>query len=128
MKKTTLIIVVVLILIVLGGGAFYLMGRSQKSPSQSTQNATSQNQASQMSTQKKSLFDFFSMAGSQKCTFSDKTNGGSGSVYVVPTTITFTDYSAMMQGAVTGAAMHPSSAMNGNQAACSQCDQVPAGA
>src|SRR6266480_7634128 len=82
MKKTTLIIVVVLILIVLGGGAFYLMGRSQKSPSQSTQNATSQNQASQMSTQKKSLFDFFSMAGSQKCTFSDKTNGGSGSVYV----------------------------------------------
>ncbi len=223
MNKTARIILVVVILILLGGGAAYLFGKSHKAPTQSEQTATSQNQTQQMSTQKKSLFDFFSMAGSQKCTFSDKTNGGSGNVYIsggkmrgdfqstdtgktntshmindgkyvyfwtdgeksgykmsldfvkqeasqvsmaqgntssqeqtpsqavnmkqqsdyscgpwpadsslfsVPTNIAFTDYSAMMQGAMKGTTTHPGSAMHmqGNQAACSQCNQVPAGA
>jgi len=221
MKKMPLIIIVILILLILAGGAFYLAGKSHKSPAQSEQTATTQTQTQQMSTQKKSLFDFFSMAGSQKCTFSDKTNNGSGIVYIsggkmrgdfqstdagktnvshmindgkyvyfwtdggksgykmsldfvkqqasgvhtapgnsssgqtpsqamnmkqqsdyscgtwsadasmftFPTNITFTDYSTMMQGAMKGSFMHPSSAMQiqGNQAACSQCDQVPAG-
>jgi hypothetical protein len=81
MKKTTIIIVVVLLLL-LAGGAFFLANKSHKTSTQSEQTVTAQNQTQQMSTQKKSLFDFFSMAGSQKCTFSDKTNGGSGTVYV----------------------------------------------
>lgn len=223
MKKTTLIIVIVLLLIILGGGVFYLLGKSYTNSSQAGQTATSQNQGQQMSTQKKSLFDFFSMAGSQKCTFSDKTNGGSGVVYVnggkmrgdfqstnnaktttshmindgtfvyiwtdgqksgykmslatvkqeqsqvsmapgntnsgqqgqtqgmdmkqqsdyscgpwaadaslftMPQGVTFTDYSSMMQGAGTGAgaAMHQNSTTQGNQAECSQCNKIPAGA
>lgn len=49
---------------------------------QSGQTAMTQSQAPQMTTQKKSLFDFLSMAGSQKCTFSDKSDGSSGAVYV----------------------------------------------
>jgi hypothetical protein len=80
MNKTVRIIVIVIILILLGGGAFYLFSKSHKASTQSEQTATSQ--TPQTATQKKSLFDFFSMAGSQKCTFSDKTNGGSGTVYV----------------------------------------------
>jgi hypothetical protein len=220
MNKTARIIVIVVALIVLGGGAAYLFGASHKASTQSEQSTTGQNQSQQMPPQKKSLFDFFSMSGSQKCTFSDKTTSGSGTVYVssgkmrgdfqstdngktnashmindgtfvyvwsdgqkqgykmslesvkkeasqvsmapgnnssdktpsqavnmkqqsdyscgswsadasvfaMPSGVTFTDFSAMMQGAPTGAVMHPSSAMQGNKAACSQCNQVPAGA
>jgi hypothetical protein len=79
-NKTTKIIVIVVILILLGGGAFYLFHKSQKAAMQSEQ-TTMQPQSGQMTTQKKSLFDFFSMAGSQKCTFTNKENGGSGIVY-----------------------------------------------
>jgi len=50
--------------------------------SQAGQSASPQSQASQASTQKKSLFDFFSMAGSQKCIFSDSNNNSSGTVYI----------------------------------------------
>ena len=77
MNKTTKIILVVILLILLGGGVFYFLGRSSSSPLKSVQD-----QIMQGTTQKKSLFDFFSMGGSQKCTFSDKTNNSSGTVYV----------------------------------------------
>ena len=77
MNRTTLIIVVVVILIILGGGAFLLLGKSANSPLKSVQN-----QVAQMTTQKKSLSDFFSMTGSQKCTFTDKSNNSSGTLYI----------------------------------------------
>lgn len=57
------------------------MSKSHKT-AQSEETANSQNQASQMSTQKKSLFDFFSMTGSLKCTFVNQTDKSSGTVYV----------------------------------------------
>jgi uncharacterized protein YxeA len=84
MNKSVTIIVVVIVLIVLGGGLFYLLGHhSNPSQSQSQQStAMPQSQTQQMSTQKKSLFDFFSMTGSQKCTFSNSTNNSSGTVYI----------------------------------------------
>src|ERR1700683_114218 len=82
MKKTSTIIAVVIILILLGAGVFYFLGKHAAPQSQSQQSAVHQNQIQQMSTQKKSLFDFFSMTGSQKCTFSDSTNKSSGTVYV----------------------------------------------
>jgi hypothetical protein len=80
MKKPVTIIVVVVILILLGAGVFYLLG-SHSTSSQSQQAAAPQSQPMQ-TTQKKSLLDFFSMAGSQKCTFSNSTNNSSGTVYV----------------------------------------------
>jgi len=82
MNKTVRIIVIVVILILLGGGAFYLFSKSHKASTQSEQTAAPQNQSQQMSTQKKSLADFFSMTGSLKCTFSDNTDNSSGTVYV----------------------------------------------
>ena len=82
MNKTTKIIVIVVILILLGGGGFYLFHKSQKAAMQSGQTAMMQPQSGQMTTQKKSLADFFSMTGSQKCTFTDKATGSSGNVYV----------------------------------------------
>src|SRR5579872_3913805 len=81
-NKTTKIIIIVVVLLLLGGGAFYFFHKSQKSAMQSEQTAMMQPQSGQMTTQKKSLFDFFSMGGSQKCTFTDKTTGSSGTVYV----------------------------------------------
>ena len=75
-NKTARIIIVVIVLILLGGGAFYLLGKSASNPLKSAQN-----QMTQMTTQKKSLSDFFSMTGSLKCTFSDKTDNSSGTVY-----------------------------------------------
>lgn len=76
-NKTGIIIVVVVLLILIGGGVFFLMSHSNKT-SESAQSANPQAQ----SPQKKSLFDFFSMAGSQKCTFSDGNNTSSGVVYI----------------------------------------------
>jgi hypothetical protein len=76
-KKTTIIIVVVILLIVLVGGAFFLLGKSHTNPVKSVQT-----QMTKMSTEHKSLADFFSMTGSQKCTFSDKSNNSSGTLYI----------------------------------------------
>jgi len=81
-NKTVRIIVIVVILILLGGGAFFLFTKSHTSATQSEQTAKTQTQTPQMTTQKKSLFDFFSMTGSLKCTFSDTTKNSSGTVYV----------------------------------------------
>ena len=222
MKKnnTAIIIVVVVVLLVLAGAAYHFMRHSNMSPTQSNENANSQMQ--QITSGKKSLFDFFSMGGSQKCTFTNTTNGG-GTIYVssgkmrgdfqetnnstgktaqthmindgtyvyiwtdgqtngykmsdavmkqeesqptqapstgsqpqpsqgmdmhqqmntscggwtadasmftVPTNVTFTDYSSMMQGASTGATtMHTGAApMQGTSAECAECNQAPAGA
>jgi hypothetical protein len=79
MNKTTTILIVVIVLILLGGGAFFLLhfNKSSQSPLKAVQN-----QVSKMTTEKKSLADFFSMTGSQKCTFSDKSNNSSGTLYV----------------------------------------------
>jgi len=77
MNKTTKIILVVIILILLGAGVFSLFGRSSSNPVHSAQD-----QMTQATTQKKSLFDFFSMTGSLKCTFADKTDNSSGTVYI----------------------------------------------
>lgn len=220
MNKTTRIIVAVVVLLLLAGGGYYLFARSHKN-TQTAENTMPQNQMQQMTTGKKSLFDFFSVAGSEKCTFTDKATNGSGAVYVssgkmrgdfqsvvegktnqthmindgkfiymwtdgqktgykmslelvkkeaaqvtispqnnsgssgerppsqvanmnrqadyscgswsadeskfaVPSDITFTDYSAMMQGVITG--MPKQNTIQGNSAACAQCNQVPAGA
>jgi len=80
-KNNTGIIVAVIVILLLLGGAYYFMhhGNSMMHPMQAGEGANPQSQAS---TQKKSLFDFFSMAGSQKCTFSDDTNKSAGTVYV----------------------------------------------
>jgi hypothetical protein len=50
------------------------------------------------------------------------------SVFTVPTDITFTDYSAMMQGAMKGVTPQ-SQGMTSTQKQqeCAQCNQVPAG-
>ncbi len=58
------------------------MGKSHMSPSQSADKANPQNQPKEMTSGKKSLSDFFAMKGTLKCTFSDKTNSGSGTVYL----------------------------------------------
>jgi len=51
------------------------------------------------------------------------------SKFVVPTNITFTDYTSMMQELKGGASASPSTTViQGNQAACSQCDQLPSSA
>ena len=82
MKKTSTIIAAVIILILLGAGVFYLLGKHAAPRHNHNRAQAPQNQTQQMTTQKKSFFDFFSMAGSQKCTFSDSTNNSSGTVYV----------------------------------------------
>jgi hypothetical protein len=79
-KKTTVIIVAIVVLLLLAGGVYKLMHHMQAA-SQSGESANPQTQ-SQSSMQPKSLSDFFSMAGSQKCTFSDSSNNSSGTVYV----------------------------------------------
>lgn len=77
MNKTTRIIIAVVVLLVLIAGAYALLGKKSSNPLQSVQN-----KVAQMTTQKMSLSDFFSLAGSKKCTFSDKTNNSSGTVYI----------------------------------------------
>lgn len=78
MNKTTLIIGVVVILLLVGGGAYFLLGKSSNSnPIKSVQN-----QVTKLTTEHKSLADFFSMTGSQKCTFSDRTSNSSGTLYI----------------------------------------------
>src|SRR5579863_2306710 len=79
-NKTTVIVIAVIVLLILAAGAYKLMHHMQAA-SQSGESANTQSQ-SQPSAQKKSLFDLFSMAGSQKCTFSDSTSNSSGTVYV----------------------------------------------
>lgn len=73
MNKMTLIIVIVVVLLLLTG-AFIFMKKSSSNPK------TAQGQTAQ-GPQKKSLLDFFSMTGSLKCTFADKTANSSGTVY-----------------------------------------------
>ncbi len=52
-----------------------------------------------------------------------------GTKFVVPTNITFTDYTSMMQGLTGKASASPSTTeIQGNQAACSQCGQLPTSA
>lgn len=80
-NKTAVIIITIVVLLVLAAGAYKLMHHMQRIP-QAGQSVNPQSQAQQMSTQKKSLFDFFSMTGSQKCTFSDSSNNSSGTVYI----------------------------------------------
>lgn len=215
MNNTTRVIALVVLLLFVGGGV-YLFARSHKA-SQTAENTIPQKQTQQMTTGKKSLFDFFSISASEKCTYTDKATNGSGTVYVsggkmrgdfqttqnlthmindgkyvyiwtegqktgykmsmdlvkkeiaqatsslqnssgsseerppsqvanmnrqadyscgawsadaskfaVPSDITFADYSAMMQGVMTGTPKQ--NTMQGNPAACAQCNQVPAGA
>jgi hypothetical protein len=81
MNKTTTIIIVVIVLILLGGGAFFFLNKSSHNPVKSVQQSV-QNQVAKMTTEHKSLADFFSMTGSQKCTFTDKTNNSSGTLYI----------------------------------------------
>ena len=78
MKKKQLIVVIIIVLIILVGGGFFLSKHSM-SPSQAGQTA---NSAMQSATGKKSLFDFFSMTGSQKCTFTNSSTNNGGTVYV----------------------------------------------
>lgn len=215
-KKIVLIAIVILLL----GGGYYFFALSHSNP---LQTAMKQNQTAHMSTQKKSLFDFLSMTGSLKCTFSEKDESNSGTVYVgagkmrgdfksqnegkteqmhmandskfvyiwtdgqktgykmsldtvknsmmqikndnsganassgeqtpsgtvnfkkqsnyscspaavntslftTPQDITFTDFSTMMQGANGEGSPLPITSKQGSQAACAQCNQVPAGA
>jgi hypothetical protein len=80
-KKTPFLVIVIVVLLLLAGGAYLLIKHTHNGASQSAQTANTQGQPL-MSPQKKSLFDFFSMGGSQKCTFSDKINNSSGTVYV----------------------------------------------
>jgi len=77
MNKTTKIIVGIIILLILIVGAYFVFGK--KSASNSLQSV--KNQVTTMATQKKSLSDFFSMTGSQQCTFSDKAKTSSGTIY-----------------------------------------------
>jgi hypothetical protein len=76
MKKTTLIIVVVIILIIFVGGVYLFFSKSHTNPVQAVKNQVAQTM------EKKTLADFFSMSGSQRCTFSDISNNSSGAVYV----------------------------------------------
>jgi len=80
-NKTGIIVVIVVVLLLVIAGAYHFMHHadSMMHPMQAGEGANPQSQAS---TQKKSLFDFFSMAGSQKCTFSDSTSKSAGTVYV----------------------------------------------
>lgn len=79
-KKTTGIVIAVVVLLLLVGGVWALHSRLQSSTDGEA--ATPQNQAQQMTTGKKSLADFLSMNATLKCTFSDKANSSSGTVYV----------------------------------------------
>jgi hypothetical protein len=63
---------------------------------------------------------------SQKSNYSCNPWSVDQSKFTVPTTVTFTDYSAMMQGV--GAGANPGTSMQGSQSECSQCNQIPAGA
>src|SRR5215469_5637105 len=75
MNKKALVIVIVIVLLLIGAGAFLLKGKSASNTPQSQQSSASSG------TQKKSLFDFFSMTGSLKCTFANTTDNSSGTVY-----------------------------------------------
>ncbi len=77
MTKTTRIIIGVIILLLLIAGAYFVFGKKSASNTIST----AKKQMTNMTTGKKSLTDFFSMTGSQQCTFSDKTNTSSGTIY-----------------------------------------------
>lgn len=79
MNKTTIIILVVVILLIIGGGGYFLLGKSSQNASPLKQ---VQDKMTQMTTEKKTLADFFSMTGSQKCTFSYKANNSSGMLYI----------------------------------------------
>ena len=84
MKKnnTSRIIIAVVVVLLLIGGGYLFLSKSHMSPSHSADNANPQSESKGMSSGKKSLSDFFSMKGTLKCTFSDQTNNGSGTVYV----------------------------------------------
>jgi hypothetical protein len=81
MSKTTRVIIAVVIVLILIGGVYLIFGKKSSNPLQSVQNSV-QNKVAQMTTQKMSLSDFFSLTGSKKCTFSDKSNNSSGTVYI----------------------------------------------
>jgi hypothetical protein len=81
-NNTSRIIIAVVVVVLLIGGGYLFLGKSHMSSSQSADNANPQNESKGMSSGKKSLSDFFSMKGTLKCTFSDQTNSGSGTVYV----------------------------------------------
>jgi len=78
-RKAIRILIAVIILFILVGGVWALHSHLS-SPGEEAANP--QNKASQMTTGKKSLSDFLSMNATLKCTFSDKTNSSSGTVYV----------------------------------------------
>ncbi len=80
-----MIVTIVVVVLLLVGGAYFVMNKSHMNSSQAgqTANPQSQSQSQQMITGKKSLADFFSMKGTLKCTFSNKTdNSGTGTVYI----------------------------------------------
>lgn len=77
MNKTVRIIIAVVIVIILIAGATIVLGKKSSNPLQSVQN-----HMTTMTTEKKSLGDFFSLTGSQKCTFSNKSNNSSGTIYI----------------------------------------------
>ena len=81
MSKTTRIIIAVVVILILIVGLYFVFGKKSSNPLQSVQKSV-QNKVAQMTNQKMSLSDFFSLAGSKKCTFSDKTNNSSGTVYI----------------------------------------------
>lgn len=61
----------------------------------------------------------------QKSNYSCDPWSADSSMFTVPTNVTFTDYSSMMQGA--GASTQQGSQVKGSAAICAQCNQAPAG-
>ena len=75
-----LIVTIIVILVVVGAGGYYFMNRTAVSPA----NPETQTPAVSPTTamEKTSLKSFMSMAGTQKCDFTDAENGSSGTVYL----------------------------------------------
>lgn len=78
MSKTTLLAALGIVVLVIICGAYFFLHKSDTNSLTTSQ----KEQSEKMAKQPKSLTDFLSMTGSQKCTFSDTSSGSSGTLYV----------------------------------------------
>lgn len=72
MNKVATVAGIVILVLVFAVGAYFFLSKNSSLMSQNRKVAVEQ----------KSLSDFLSMAGSQKCTFSDSSNNSNGTIYV----------------------------------------------
>lgn len=99
-----LIVTIVVVLIALGAGGYFLMNRQGTAPATSNPESVEPSMSPTTMMEKTTLKNFMSMAGSQKCEFSDVETGSSGNVFIADGKMRG-DFSSNMGGKVTSSHM-----------------------